>query len=52
MKAQKAKKVSRAEQERYDDIAGYDRNFDPIQEARDLKIAQRHINRMKRKADH
>jgi|GEM_PF-2134545 len=38
----KAEKKSSVEKERLEDVAGYDRKFDPIAEAADLKIAERH----------
>lgn len=38
----KSPKKSTTEKDRLEEVAGYDRKFDPIAEALDLKIAERH----------
>lgn len=39
--SKKVPKKNASEKERLEEVAGYDRKFDPIAEALDLKIAQK-----------
>ena len=42
MKKKRTQKQELQEENRHDEIVGYDRNYDPVQEWKDLQLAERH----------